>query len=105
MIVVINQAPRNPRMRADISRAVAELTNEPTLGNPIFLGERKRIDQNLRDGAALPDAVCTLIARAVLHTLEHVPSNNSPSFQPTTVRPGTFGSWTTDVGPAEGLSA
>jgi len=105
MIIVINQAPRNPRLRAESSRAVAELTNEPTLGNPMFVGERKRIDQSLRDGAALPDAVCAQIARPVLHTLEHVPGNNSPSFQPTPVRPGTFGAWTTDVGPAEGLSA
>jgi hypothetical protein len=105
MIIVVNHAPRNPRLRAEISRAVAELTNEPTLSNPIFLGERKRIDQTLRDGAPLPEAACTLITRAVLHSLEHVARNNNPASQPTAVLPGTFGAWTTDVGPAEGLTA
>jgi MinD-like ATPase involved in chromosome partitioning or flagellar assembly len=105
MVVVINRAPRNPRLRAEISRTVAELVNEPALANPIFVGERKRIDHSLRDGSPLPDALCTPIARAVSHTLEHTPRNRGLEDGPTIVRPGTFGKWTTDSGPAEGLSA
>ena len=105
LITVVNRAPRNPRLRADISRTIAELANEPTLGNPIFVSERKRIDQCLRDGAPLPEAVCTSIARAVTYTLTHTPRNPGGETEPSIVLPGTFGTWTTDAGPAEGLSA
>ncbi|MEO8695144.1 MAG: hypothetical protein ABI658_16570 [Acidimicrobiales bacterium] len=105
MITVVNRAPRNPRLRADISRTIAELADEPTLANPIFLSERKRIDQCLRDSTPLPDAVCASIARAVAHTLDHTSRNHTPEAEPTLVRPGSFGAWSSDTGPAEGLTA
>ena len=105
MILVINRAPRNPRLRADISRAIAELANEPTLGNPIFLSDRKRIDHSLRDCTPLPDAACASVARAVAHTLVHTPRNRGIDAQPTIVTPGSFGNWSDDTGPAEGLTA
>jgi hypothetical protein len=105
MITVVNRAPRNPRLRADISRTIAELADEPTLANPIFLGERKRIDQCLRDNTPLPDVTCTSIARAVTHTLDHTPRNRDTDTEPTLVLPGTFGAWSNDTGSAEGLTA
>ncbi|MEO5839186.1 MAG: hypothetical protein ABIQ73_29755 [Acidimicrobiales bacterium] len=104
MITVVNRAPRNPRLRADISRTIAELADEPSLANPIFLSERKRIDQCLRDSTPLPDVACTSIARAVTHTLDHTPRNRDVDTEPTLVIPGTFGQWN-DTGPAEGLTA
>ena len=105
MIVVINRAPRRPRLRAEISRAVAELANDPALANPIFFGERKRIDHYLRDASPLPDTACAPIARAVHHALANSPRNSATDDEPTIVRPGTFGKWTSDTGPAEGRSA
>lgn len=105
MITVVNRAPRNPRLRADICRTIAELAAEPTLANPIFLGERKRIDQCLRDSTPLPDAACEPIARAVAHALDHTPRNRGVAGEPSLVIPGSLGAWTSDSGPAEGLSA
>ena len=105
MIVVINRAPRRPRQRAEISRAVAELANDPALANPIFFGERKRIDQYLRDASPLPDAACAPLARAVHCALDNSPRNNATDGEPAIVRPGTFGKWTSETGSAEGLSA
>ena len=102
MVVAVNRAPRNPRLRADVSRTVAELANDPALGNPIFLGERKRIDQCFRDNAPLPEAACAPIARAVAHALDQTPRNRGLEVEPMIVSPGAFGTWSTDVGPAKG---
>ena len=105
MIAVVNRAPRNPRLRADISRTIAELADDPNIANPIFVSERKRIDQCVRDNSPLPDAVCQPIANAVAHTLDHTPRNRGSDVEPMIVMPGSFGTWTNDTGPAEGLTA
>ena len=105
MIAVVNRAPRNPRLRADISRTIAELADDPNIANPIFVSERKRIDQCVRDNSPLPDAVCQPIANAVAHTLDHTPRNIGLDAEPMIVMPGSFGAWTNDTGPAEGLTA
>ena len=91
MITVINRAPRSPRQRAEMSRTIAELADEPALGNPFFLSDRKRIDQCLRDNTPLPDAACQPIAKAVSHTLDHTARNRGLDGEPTIVLPGTFG--------------
>ena len=105
MIVVINRAPRNPKRRAEISRTLAALTDEPALPNPIFVGDRNRIDQLLRDGAPLPTALCAPLSRAVVQTIGDLPRNAAIEEPPATVRPGSLGAWSSGAGPAEGLSA
>jgi MinD-like ATPase involved in chromosome partitioning or flagellar assembly len=65
IVAVVNRAPRNPRARAEIARAVAALT--PTrrsgLAAPVFLPER-RVDEALRDGSRLPAALGAPLAVA-----------------------------------------
>ena len=105
VIVVINRAPRNPRLRAEISRAVAALTNESALRNPVFIGDRNRVEHCLRDGAPLPDTLATPLARAVVQAVGDLPRNTTSSDEPVAVRPGSLGMWSPGGGPAEGLSA
>jgi MinD-like ATPase involved in chromosome partitioning or flagellar assembly len=105
IIVVVNRAPRNPRLRAEISRAIATLSEVPGLRNPVFATDRKRIDQYVRDAVALPDAFCAPLARAVVHAITNLAPNRGVSTEPVRVPPGSLGARSAHAGPAEGLSA
>jgi MinD-like ATPase involved in chromosome partitioning or flagellar assembly len=104
IVVVVNRAPRSPRLRADISRAIAELIDESTLRNPLFAGDRKQVEQRQRDAAPLPDAYCAPLTRALLHVLGEVSPNITSTNDPVVVAPGSLGAAPRPAGP-EGLSA
>jgi hypothetical protein len=112
ILPVINRAPRNPRARAELTSAFAQLTrpsvsSQTTLAGPIFLAERRRIDELVGDGARLPEALTAPLAGAVGAVLDRVavegpadmdPSSRAP--EPVRVAPGALGAWADDEGPA-----
>ncbi len=93
LVLVVNQAPRNPRARAEISRALSDLAGSAAgVASPLFL-PRRPIDQALRDGTRLPAPLTDPLARvyqAVLGRVGHRPSEGG---RPVAVVPGAIGSW------------
>jgi len=64
---VIVDGPRGPRQRAEIARALADLTSprvRGTLATPIFLPGRG-IEAAVRDAAPLPTSLCAPLASAI----------------------------------------
>ena len=104
IVPVVNHAPRSPRARAEIIAALAELTAavSPTgspLAPPVLLSERRRLDDVLRDGVALPSQLVDPIQRAVAVTLERLEAAAGeapgPGSQPelVPVAPGSLGAY------------
>lgn len=96
---VISHAPRSPRARAELTRALAELSGalvpRTALASPIYLPERRRLDDAVRDATRLPQALVSPLVGAVGAALdrcaEHVPA---PSVtEPVAVAPGSLGWW------------
>jgi hypothetical protein len=98
LMPVINQAPRLPRARAEIARALAELgggdgsRGSDGLVGPLFL-PRRAVDQALRDGARLPAALSDPLAAAYQSVIDRVGRRLSVVTQPVAIVPGTIGSW------------
>jgi hypothetical protein len=99
LLPVVNRAPKGPRVRAELTAAFAELLggqdDEPGVPGPLFLGERRRLDDVLRDGARLPDAWLAPIAGSVRSVLDLTQGNAAPRharLEP--VAPGSLGAWT-----------
>lgn len=96
IVPVVDRAPRQPRARAEISKALAELVGrDHALAGPVFVPERRRLDEILRDGARLPDqlgAALTGAVHAVLDRTEGPVAASEP--EPVVVVPGELGSWT-----------
>jgi Mrp family chromosome partitioning ATPase len=102
VVPVVNRAPRNPRARAELGRALLQLCevapNPATLvSSPLFVPERRRLDDLVRDGARLPAAVVQPLASAVRGLLERVPRQTEvpevAALEPPTVVPGSLASW------------
>ena len=67
--------------------------------SPVFLPERKQLDEVLRDGVALPDAVVAPISQAVQARLEAL-DNRTPApgaDEPVLVEAGSLGAWDEEV--------
>ncbi|HEX6235828.1 MAG TPA: hypothetical protein VFZ68_01470 [Acidimicrobiales bacterium] len=102
VVPVINRAPRNPRQRAELSAALARLLDAAHPGavlacSPVFVPERRGLDQFQRDGAALPAAVVAPVAgvaRSLADRLGGAPAAGDPG--PVPVVPGSLGTWTDD---------
>jgi MinD-like ATPase involved in chromosome partitioning or flagellar assembly len=77
IVPVVNRAPRNPRMRAEITTAFAELASASIgdvaglLASPLYLPERS-VERALRDGVAVPVSLARSLARAVTAARERV---------------------------------
>ena len=101
VVPVLNRAPRNPRARADLSRALGALAGRVLDGadlasTPLFVPERRRLDDQLRDSAGLPAAMGIPLAAAVRAVLDRVAARPAGlSSGPVAVPPGSLGSWTT----------
>ncbi|MEY2465041.1 MAG: hypothetical protein QOH64_3179, partial [Acidimicrobiaceae bacterium] len=105
ILPVVNRAPRNPRPRAELTAALAHLTRPITGAGapvcaPVYLPERRRIDDLVRDGARLPSALATTLAGAASALLDRSPSDaaaNGAAFpsiaEPVAVVPGSLGAW------------
>ena len=98
ILPVLNQAPRRPRQRAELTAALAGLVSPGSGGSgvlpPLFL-PRRPVDAALRDGVPLPSPLPELVVGATTAALEHVESGggNAPLAIPR-VRPGTLTGFT-----------
>ncbi len=97
IVPVVNCAPRGLRARAEVAAAVAALTTLPGRGpaalpTPVFL-PRRRVEEALRDGVALPAPLGQLLAGAFRATLTRSPRLVAAAATPVPVTPGTLGSW------------
>jgi hypothetical protein len=104
VVPVVNRAPRNPRARAEISRALAQLLEASLPGvrlaaNAVFVPERRRLDGVLRDGLCPPPAVVAPIAEMVRVLVESLPGDElavpvgGGDDEPVAVVPGSLGAW------------
>lgn len=99
ILVVVNRAPRTARARAEITRAVANLTGavdhpDPHVG-PVFVGERRNVDALHRDLARFPGGLADPLGRAVLALLDRLPAR-AVDDEPVPVTPGSLGRWSDD---------
>ena len=92
ILTVMNRAPRNPRSRAEITRALAELTSA-RLASPLFLPERRRLDDLVRDGERLPSSLCAPLGGAVAAVLEAPTLDLTDDKEPVAVAPGSLAAW------------
>lgn len=102
VIPVVNQAPRNPRLRAEITSAVTQLTAARSgsgsagsgMASPVFLPVRK-VDESLRDGVRIPAPLGPLLAGAFEGTRTRAARAEEPAYarEPVAVAPGSLGSW------------
>ncbi|MEY2475801.1 MAG: hypothetical protein QOG87_1116 [Actinomycetota bacterium] len=97
IVVVVNRAPRGHRARAEIARAIAELTpaRRKGLASPVFLPERS-IDAHLRDGTRLPTVLCAPLTAAFDEVANTVERNAPAAPEPVAVVPGSLGHWGDD---------
>lgn len=100
IVPVFNQAPRSPRARAELSRALADLA-APALGTgrtvaPIFLPTR-RVEEAMRDAVRLPAPLPASMAGAYRAVADRLgPTQVRPPREVELVRPGSVGSWSSD---------
>lgn len=91
---VINRAPRSPRVRAELSATMARLAGPDgaDLASTTFVGERRRLDDTIRDGGEWPAAVC----RQLASTVDAVLARDQPpagANAPERVVPGSLGTY------------
>ncbi len=96
VLVVVNRAPRGPRLRAEITGAIATSVtalqgHEVPLAAPLFVAEQRRLDDAHRDALPLPRALVDPVARAVSVMLGRVGPREST--EPAAITPGSLGSW------------
>jgi len=104
IVPVVNRAPRNPRMRAEAGTAFARLLTATDPGvtlasSPVYLPERRRVAELLRDGAAPPAPLVRPLAGAVRGLLEVAQRRTGGTgavAEPVPVAPGSLGSWYDD---------
>ena len=74
LVPVVNHAPRSPRERAAIARALPQLTMSGSAGSrvaaPLFVTTRRAVEDAVRAGRPLPSPLVTPMTRAVSTVLE-----------------------------------
>lgn len=112
LLPVVNCAPRSRRRRAERTAVLHDLTTDVLPGTelaatPVFVPERRRLDDVIYDGGRLPPSVGGLLTGAVRALLDRVPalephgSLNRTAWGggvPVAVTPGSVGSWTEPTG-------
>lgn len=100
VVPVINRAPRGPKARAEVTRAVADLLAGVRHGDrvpsPIHLPDRRRVEDAIRDGERLPAALVGSVGDAVAAVLEQAPgahAGRAAGAAPVPIVPGSLGSW------------
>ena len=109
IVPVVNRAPRGPRQRAELVATLAgpllaaACPGVTLASTPIFVPERRRLDDLVRDGAPLPPQIVrpvTGVVRALLDRTPELPPP-PPAPEPMAVVPGSLGSWAADDGEAD----
>lgn len=97
MLAVINRSSRTPKARAELTRSFADLTGSRLGGaavvGPVHVPERRGLEEILRDGGKLPQAVVEPLTRAVLDMVERAPVPASAEPEPVPITPGSLGAW------------
>jgi CO dehydrogenase nickel-insertion accessory protein CooC1 len=105
IVPVVNRAPRNPRLRAEAGMAFARLLTATDPGvmlasSPLYLPERRRIAEQVRDNAPPPGPLVRPLAGAVRALLEAASPGGAgapgEAAEPVPVTPGSLGSWYDD---------
>lgn len=94
----VNRAPRQPKFRAAISSAVAELVasripDSESMTNPIFVPTRKQLEAILRDATPLPGTLVDPVTSATRYLLRQLGTPSVGPEQAVAVTPGSLGSW------------
>lgn len=111
VLLVLPRAPRSPRVRAELTRALADLLRGAVgpaaerIASPLGLPERP-VDAAIRDAAPLPSPLPEKLATAVTGMLARIGTRAAPiGFAPIPIRPGELGidhQHEAPAGPAEG---
>jgi hypothetical protein len=100
LLPVVNRSPRSPRLRAELTSAVASLLaavdGGAALASPVHLPVR-RVDQALRDGVALPAPLPDVLAGAVRAVLDRDRRAAVADPGPLPVVPGTLAPFAQDA--------
>jgi hypothetical protein len=94
ILPVVNHAPRPPRARAELSRAIATLcapTGELAIAGTLFVPTVRRVDAIVRDGGRLPDQLGRAMATAVTTLLDRSVAVAGGWTEPVPVKPGELG--------------
>lgn len=99
LVPVVNRAPRNPRRRAEIGLALDALLDRSDgldgLRGPVYLPERRDLDDTIRDAVRLPSALTQPLHRLATSTIDALGSRRSMvDDEPVAVTPGSLGAWT-----------
>ncbi len=102
ILTVINRAPRHVRARAELGRAIANLTGaadhpDPHLG-PVYVAERRHVDALHRDLARFPGPLVDPPSAAVRELLDRLPARDlqEQPVEPVAIAPGSLGRWADD---------
>lgn len=99
---VLTGVPRRPARRASLVSAIHELSSLGSVATPtaapLFVVSRGDVEQAVRDGEALPDALAAPLARDVTALVERLSRRAPSSGEPTAERivPGSMGGWWID---------
>jgi hypothetical protein len=99
VVPVINRAPRGVRARSEHSRTLAQLLPAwagAGMPSPVFLPER-RVDEALRDGVRLPDALAGPLVAAFGAVTTSAEDDERRPVAPQLVTPGTLGAWAPEL--------
>lgn len=103
IVTVVNRTPRHRGARVELSRTVTDLLaashpDQPVL-SPVFLPERRQLDDVLRDAVPLPGALVAPVTEAVRARLDAVPERGTMPAppEPVPVQAGSLGSWDEEV--------
>jgi hypothetical protein len=113
IVPVVNRAPRGPRQRSELGPAIAgpllaaACPGVALASTPIFVPERRRLDDLVRDGAPLPPQIVRPLAGAVRALLDRTPALAPPGApEPLAVAAGSLGSWAPGDGqPGDGAGS
>ena len=99
IVPVLNRAPRRPGARRELRQTVRELVatshGDGEILSPVFVPERRNLDDVLRDGAALPSALVDPVTDAVATRLRALADRPAAVIddQPVPVSVGSLGAW------------
>ncbi len=100
LVAVVNRGPRSHRARAEIARTVPELLTATgvdcrQMASPVFLPERRRIEETHPGPTPLPRPLTAPITSAAADALDRVSGVPVRRPDPEQIQPGTLGSFGT----------